>query len=101
VFVACIDVWLLVHILCAVFQRDSSSSVVTTFAGNGAFSFADGIGTHASINGPIGLTFDASGNIVVSDVWNQRIRKVTPTGGAHIRFVCVAGGRGGGGGGGG
>ncbi len=65
------------------FELCFASAVVTTFVGNSA-GFADGNGTQASINGPIGLTFDASGNMVVSDFFNQRIRKVTPTGGAQI-----------------
>ncbi len=60
----------------------SAHSVVSTFVGNGAFSFADGIGTQAGFYGPTGVTFDASGDLVVSDYGNQRIRKVTPAGGS-------------------
>jgi hypothetical protein len=57
--------------------------VVTTFVGginatNGAF--ADGIGTQAGFFQPWGLTFDVSGNLMVADVDNRRIRMVTPAG---------------------
>jgi hypothetical protein len=33
---------------------------------------------------PIGVTLDASDNVFVSDYYNQRIRKVTPAGGAWV-----------------
>ncbi len=65
--------------------------MVTTFAGgvnatNGAF--ADAIGTQAGFYKPWGVTFDGSGNLIVADFLNQRIRKVTPSGVA----TTVAGG---------
>jgi hypothetical protein len=57
--------------------------VVTTFAGgvnatNGAF--ADAIGTQAGFYKPWGVTLDGSGNLIVADILNQRIRMVTPAG---------------------
>jgi gliding motility-associated-like protein len=55
------------------------SSVVSTFAGS-TFGFADGIGTAARFNTPIGVTLDATGNMYVTDNTNHRIRKITPTG---------------------
>ena len=53
---------------------------VTTLAGKNAFLFADGIGTGASINQPIGVAVDTSGNVYVADTYNHRIRKITSGG---------------------
>ncbi len=62
-------------------------TVVSSFAGgfngtNGAYS--DGPGSNASFSGPVGLAVDASGNVFVYDRNNQRIRKVTASGGTWI-----------------
>jgi sugar lactone lactonase YvrE len=54
--------------------------IVTTFAGNGLTTFSDGIGTAATFFNPTGLATDKSGNIYVSDVSGQRIRKISPSG---------------------
>ncbi len=59
--------------------------MVSTLAGgvsgtDGAY--ADGNGTNAGFNYPIGMAVDASGNVFVTD--NQRIRKVTAGGGTRI-----------------
>jgi serine/threonine-protein kinase len=61
-------------------RKISSSGVVTTFAGNGVAGFSDGIGTAAQFNYPMNLAFDQSGNIVVADSNNHKIRKITQTG---------------------
>ncbi len=50
---------------------------VTTLAGNGSAMFANGVGTSASFNSPYGVAVDSSGNVIVADQANQRIRKVT------------------------
>jgi hypothetical protein len=57
-------------------------AVVTSLAGSGNRGFADGAGTQASFNFPYGVAVDTSGTVFVADVDNQRIRKVSPTGGA-------------------
>ncbi len=55
--------------------------MVTTLVGgigetNGAF--ADATGTQAGFNQMWGLTLDVSGNLIVADLLNRRIRMVTP-----------------------
>jgi prepilin-type N-terminal cleavage/methylation domain-containing protein len=54
--------------------------VVSTLAGSGTASFADGTGTAAQFNGPAGVAVDASGTVYVVDTYNYRIRKITPAG---------------------
>ena len=61
-------------------RKITSAGMVTTFAGSGAWSFADGEGVLASFNGIGGIAVDASGNVYVGDVLNCRIRKITSAG---------------------
>jgi hypothetical protein len=58
----------------------SGNATVSTLAGGGAAGSADGTGTAASFNGPLGITFDRSGNLIVSDNITSLIRKVTTAG---------------------
>lgn len=54
-----------------------ATGVVSTLAGSGSASFANGIGTNAMFNLPSGFAIDTSGAILyVSDWYNQRIRQV-------------------------
>ena len=59
-----------------------SGGVYTTVAGTGqpAFGGDDGPGALASLNAPMGLAVDASGNVYIADTLNGRIRKLTPSG---------------------
>jgi serine/threonine-protein kinase len=61
-------------------RKVTPGGVVSTLAGSGARSFADGTGTSAAFNNPWGMAIDASGILYVADGGNQRIRKVTPGG---------------------
>ncbi|MCL2178005.1 MAG: IPT/TIG domain-containing protein [Proteobacteria bacterium] len=52
---------------------------ILTIAG-GTAGFADGEGSHAQFNYPMGLAVDAKGTLYVADRFNHRIRMVTPEG---------------------
>ena len=57
-----------------------TGSIVSTFAGNSVAAYADGLGDAAQFNQPFGNTMDSQGNMYVSDLLNQCIRKITPDG---------------------
>jgi uncharacterized protein (TIGR03437 family) len=53
----------------------------TVFAGmNGTPGYSDGPATSAQLNRPVGLAFDANGNLLVCDQGNNRVRSITPAG---------------------
>jgi len=53
---------------------------VSTLAGNGISTFADGAGTSASFNYPKGVALDNASNVIVADMNFNRIRTITPSG---------------------
>ncbi|MGF7075826.1 DUF6443 domain-containing protein [Mucilaginibacter sp. 3215] len=61
-------------------RKVTPAGVVTTLAGSGTASFADGTGTAASFNAPTSIGIDKAGNLYVTDEANNRIRKVTSAG---------------------
>jgi DNA-binding beta-propeller fold protein YncE len=65
---------------------------VSTIAGNGSKGFADGPIKEAKFDHPQGICVDKYGNIIVADVWNYRIRKITPSG--FVSTICGNGIRG-------
>ena len=61
----------------------SSGGVISTFAGNppkAGFSGDGGPAKGASMNYPVGLTFDGGGNLYILENGGNRIRQVTPAG---------------------
>ncbi|MCZ6789325.1 MAG: hypothetical protein O7D33_05215 [Chloroflexi bacterium] len=68
------------------------NGTVSTFAGIGAFGFADGPALNAQFADPSGVTVDAAGNVYVADTFNSLIRRVTP--GGQVETVAGTGVRG-------
>ena len=59
---------------------DANTGIITTVAGNGTAGFSGdgGPATAASLNTPMSVIVDDSGNLYIADRDNNRIRKVTP-----------------------
>ncbi len=68
----------------------SPAGVVSTLAGNGSKGFRDGLGTNAAFHHPTGVAVDHSGNVYVSDIFNQRIRVVSLSSG-QVRTLAGSG----------
>ena len=58
-----------------------AGGIITTVAGNGTSGYSGDAGnaTSAELNEPWGVAVDISGNVYVSDTFNNRIRRLTPT----------------------
>ena len=61
-------------------RKITPATAVTTFAGSGSPATINGTGTTASFDGPSGIAVDAAGNIYVSEVNGNVIRKITTAG---------------------
>jgi sugar lactone lactonase YvrE len=63
-------------------RKVTPGGVITTIAGNGSqgYNGDGGPATSAQLNEPWGLAVDASGDVFIADVINQRVRMVTPAG---------------------
>ena len=61
----------------------NSSGIINTYAGNGTAGHTGdgGQATAAELDNPTGVALDASGNLYIADMLNNRIRKVTTAGG--------------------
>jgi hypothetical protein len=64
-----------------IIRKVTSAGVVTTLAGSaGQPGSADGIGSSARFHNPIGVAVNSTGDILVTDLGNHAIRKVTSAG---------------------
>jgi sugar lactone lactonase YvrE len=61
-----------------VIRKIDASRNVTKYAGNGVANTADGTGTLAGFNQPIGIACDAQGYLYVVDAASSKIRKISP-----------------------
>ncbi|WP_175404068.1 gliding motility-associated C-terminal domain-containing protein [Mucilaginibacter sp. PPCGB 2223] len=61
-------------------RKITSGAVVTTYAGNGSATWADGAAANASFNTPNIISADVNGTLYVSDPGNFRIRKISTSG---------------------
>eukprot|EP00900_Chrysochromulina_parva_P017907 jgi/Chrpa1/26117/Chrysochromulina_OHIO_Genome00027496-RA len=63
-------------------RKVTPDGTVRTLAGSrkGEDGFADGAAADARFSDPVGVAIDAEGNIIVTDKYNECIRKVTPDG---------------------
>ena len=61
-------------------RKVTPGGVVTTLAGSGSGASVDGTGSAASFNNPWGVAVDGAGNVYVSELYANKIRKVTPGG---------------------
>jgi hypothetical protein len=75
-------------------RKVSQAGVVTTIAGNVmGWGYADGSAAQARFSSPSGIAVDGNGNIYVSDLLNDVVRKITP-GGQVSTLAGAAGQRG-------
>lgn len=61
-------------------RKVTPEGVVTTLAGNGAFGFNDGPGSEANFNSPDAIYLTSAGDLIVADLQNHLIRKVSQSG---------------------
>lgn len=63
-------------------RKINTAGIITTFAGTGVMGYSGdgGPANLATLNHPVNLVTDATGNLYVSDYGNSVIRKITPAG---------------------
>ncbi|MBI5370987.1 MAG: hypothetical protein HZA79_03055 [Sphingobacteriales bacterium] len=61
-------------------RKINSVGIVSTVAGDGTPGYLDGPALNARFQNPYDMAFDASGNMLIADGSNHKIRKLTPAG---------------------
>lgn len=80
------------------YRKVNALGIITTMAGKGtrAFSGDGGPATAGELSGPTGLTIDDSGNVIIADYDNYRVRKVQSSSLPAIKgngTICIGGTR--------
>ncbi len=72
-------------------RKINTSGIITTVAGNGAFGYTGdgGQATAATLNNPVAVAFDASGNLYIADAYNNVIREVSYAYAVPIPNICM------------
>jgi hypothetical protein len=75
------------------YGQSMTSGDIYTIAGTGVAGFGGDVGpaTLALLSRPVGLTVDASGDVLIADTNNDRVRVVAATSGQHYGVSMVAG----------
>jgi uncharacterized repeat protein (TIGR01451 family) len=75
-------------------RKITSAGIISTVAGNGVFGLSGdgGPATSARLAGPQGLALDGSGNLLIADSGNRRIRRVNVEGTISTVFVTATSG---------
>ncbi|MBS1788550.1 MAG: hypothetical protein JST85_12550 [Acidobacteria bacterium] len=70
-------------------RRVATNGIITTVAGNGAAGYSgdNGPATSAQLNGPLGVALDKTGNLLIADGANNRIRMVNVSTGVITTIV--------------
>ena len=63
-------------------RKVDANGIITTIAGTGVASYSGdgGAATSATLNFPAGIILDSSGNLLIADYGNQRVRKISTNG---------------------
>ena len=63
-------------------RKVTHAGTITTIAGNGTAGYSgdDGPAASATLNGPLDVAIDLSGNLYIADAQNSRVRMVNPSG---------------------
>lgn len=70
-------------------RKVTPGGAVSTLAGSGTGTFADGTGTNAAFWDPLGVAVNTSGSVIVADTWNHKIRRIDPI---NFAVTTLAGG---------
>jgi sugar lactone lactonase YvrE len=72
-------------------RKITPEGVTTTLAGSGVGGDVLGTGAAAQLNYPYGVAVDATGNVIIADTFNHKIKKISPAG----EVTLIAGSTGG------
>jgi hypothetical protein len=68
------------------------TGLVSTLAGSDSAGFAEGVGTAAKFNNPVAVAVNSACDVIVSDIYNNRVRIIQSSGEwvfVLVRFVLL------------